>query len=169
MGKTLLYYMWTCSVCHGGPWNHKYTPACLSCGHQRNQTYDKHEPVYTYGRPTSGSASKPKRQRAPIQNPPSPRPQASARPKPDPPIKEPKTTLGDSGRDFVVDDRVSNVELFLRRLVQPIKSLLPQGATSVLVKTVQNATRPRIPAGHKRIEWICVSSDRVPCVDVILN
>lgn len=60
----------------------------------------------------------------------------------------------DSSGAKEIEARVSNFEIQLRAM---LRHLIGRRAISTLVKNSFRVIRPKVPYGHKRISWICVS------------
>lgn len=59
--------------------------------------------------------------------------------------------------DETINNRISNFESLLRKVLRPVRQLVTPSMISIVVNMVFCMTRPGIPEGHKRITWICVS------------
>lgn len=150
------HHLWYCDICGGGPWTLQIALSCLNCGHIYNNICCTIERVFLPRLPFQGPTIR-EDSPAPVLSTVNASQSFEGRTEPD--IREHAEVIATEIVDISdqdINNRLSDIELLLRKVLRPVEFIVPPTTVSGLVSMILRTTRPAVPEGQQRITWTCV-------------
>lgn len=151
------HYLWYCDICGGGPWTLQTTPSCLDCGHIHNNICCTHERVFQVPLAFQGLTIR-EDSPAPVLSTVDTSQSFEGQTEPD--TREHAGMIATEIVDISdqdINNRLSDMELLLRKVLRPVELIVTPTKVSGLVNMILRTIRPAVPEGQQRITWTCVS------------